>query len=152
MLRTKSGLPKHCSWNTDHHGKRRVRFRKAGFTIYLTGTPWGEAFMRAYAAALDGLKAQTTGERGAARTIPGSLNALCVSYYRSPDFKALRSSTQVMRRYIIESFRKEHGNNPVNRLAPQAHQGHHRRQVRHATCRQQLAQECCAYCLSLPSA
>ena len=32
MLRTKSGLPKHCSWNVDRHGKRRVRFRKAGFT------------------------------------------------------------------------------------------------------------------------
>ena len=28
MLRTRSGLPKHCSWNTDRHGKRRVRFRK----------------------------------------------------------------------------------------------------------------------------
>jgi hypothetical protein len=58
MLRTKSGLPKHCCWNTDHHGKRRVRFRKAGFTTYLTGTPWSEDFMRQYAAALDGVKAQ----------------------------------------------------------------------------------------------
>ena len=57
MLRTKSGLPKHCSWNTDHHGKRRVRFRKAGFTTYLTGTPWSEDFMRQYATALDGVKA-----------------------------------------------------------------------------------------------
>jgi hypothetical protein len=28
MLRTKSGLPKHCYWNTDRHGVRRVRFRK----------------------------------------------------------------------------------------------------------------------------
>ena len=30
MLRTKSGLPKHCSWAPDRHGKRRVRFRKSG--------------------------------------------------------------------------------------------------------------------------
>ena len=42
MLRTKSGLPKHCGWNADRHGTRRVRFRKDGFTTYLTGTPWSE--------------------------------------------------------------------------------------------------------------
>lgn len=54
MLRTKSGLPKHCSWNCDQHGKRRVRFRKGGFSTYLTGTPWSEDFMRQHAAALDG--------------------------------------------------------------------------------------------------
>ena len=59
MLRTKSGLPKNCSWNTDRHGRRRVRFRKSGFTQYLTGTPWAEDFMRQYAQAIDGLKAQT---------------------------------------------------------------------------------------------
>ena len=54
MLRTKSGLPKHCGWNIDRHGKRRVRFRKERFSTYLTGTPWSEDFMRQYAAALDG--------------------------------------------------------------------------------------------------
>ena len=60
MLRTKSGLPKHCCWNTDRHGKRRVRFRKDWFSTYLTGTPWSEDFMRQYATALDGVKAQRT--------------------------------------------------------------------------------------------
>jgi hypothetical protein len=39
MRRNKSGLPKYCGWNTDHHGKRRVRFRKNGFSTYLIGTP-----------------------------------------------------------------------------------------------------------------
>jgi hypothetical protein len=59
MIRTKSGLPKHCSWNLDREdGKRRVRFRWRGFSTYLTGTPWSEEFMRQYAAALDGVKAQ----------------------------------------------------------------------------------------------
>ena len=58
MLRTKSGLPKHCGWNLDQHGKRRVRFRKGGFSTYLTGTPWSDDFMRQYAAALDGVKAR----------------------------------------------------------------------------------------------
>jgi hypothetical protein len=42
MLRTKSGLPKHCCWNTDQRGNRYVRFRKAGFTTNLTGIPWSE--------------------------------------------------------------------------------------------------------------
>jgi integrase len=115
MLRTKSGLPKHCSWNVDRHGKRRVRFRWRGFSTYLTGTPWSEDFMRQYAAALDGVKAQAT-NAGAGRTIAGSLDALCVSYYRSPEFRGLEASTQKVRRYIIERFRSEHGKKPVSRL------------------------------------
>jgi hypothetical protein len=61
MLRTKTGLPKHCSWNVDREdGKRRVRFRWHGFSTYLTGTPWSEEFIRQYAAALDGVKAQAS--------------------------------------------------------------------------------------------
>ena len=64
MLRTKSGLPKHCCWNADRHGTRRVRFRKNRFTTYLTGTPWSEDFMRQYARALDSVKVQTTGKLG----------------------------------------------------------------------------------------
>ena len=115
MLRTKSGLPKHCSWNWDRHGKRRVRFRKGGFTTYLAGIPWSEDFMRQYAAALEGLKAQL-GNIGAERTKPGSFNALCVSYYRSPEFRGLKPSTQAVRRNIIERFRNEHGAKPLARL------------------------------------
>jgi integrase len=115
MLRTKSGLPKHCCWNTDHHGKRRVRFRKGGCSTYLTGIPWSEDFMRLYAAALNGVKEQTK-EVGAWRTDPGSVNALCVSYYRSPEFRDRKPSTQVMRRNIIEKFRLAHGNKPLKGL------------------------------------
>jgi integrase len=115
MLRTKSGLPKHCSWNVDRHGKRRVRFRKNNFSTYLTGAPWSEDFMRQYAAALDGLKEQAH-EIGAQRTKPGSINALCVSYYRSPEFRDLKPSTQTMRRNIIEKFRLAHGDKPLKGL------------------------------------
>jgi hypothetical protein len=86
MRRNKSGLPKHCSWNTDREdGKRRVRFRRGGFSVYLTGTPWSEDFMRQYAAAIDGVKAQPS-NIGMEHTKAGSFDALCVSYYRSPDF------------------------------------------------------------------
>ena len=116
MLRTKSGLPKHCSWNLDRHGKRRVRFRQAGFSTYLTGTPWSDDFMRQYASAIDGVKAKRT-EIAASRTKPGSLDALCVSYYRSPEFRGLKASTQAVRRNIIERFRVQHGIKPVKGLA-----------------------------------
>jgi integrase len=115
MLRTKSGLPKHCCWNTDRHGKRRVRFRKAGFTTYLTGTPWSEDFMRQYAAALDGIPTQT-GNIGEARTLPGTFNALCVRYYRSPDFLGLAPRIQQQRRNVLENFRAAHGNKPLKGL------------------------------------
>jgi integrase len=115
MLRTKSGLPKHCGWNTDHHGKRRVRFRKGGFSTYLTGIPWSEDFMRQYAQAVEGVQAQIA-NIGAERTIPGSLNALCVSYYRSPEYRELAPISQRNRRNVIERFRVEHGHKPVARL------------------------------------
>jgi integrase len=118
MLRTKSGLPKYCCWNTDHHGKRRrVRFRLRGFSTYLTGTPWSEDSMRQYATALDSIAAQAQ-DVGAARTKPGSIDALCVSYYRSPDFHKLKASTQRVRRNIIERFRIDYGSELLKELRP----------------------------------
>ena len=122
--RTKSGLPKHCVWAIDRHGKRRVRFRKGGFSIYIAGTPWGEDFMRQYAAALDGVKAQA-GNVGAERTKPGSFDALCVSYFRSPDFRGLRPSTQTARRNIIEPFRGAR-HETAEGFAPPTHRGRYR--------------------------
>ena len=116
MLRTKSGLPKHCSWNRDQHGKRRVRFRKGGFTTYLTGTPWSEDFMRQYSAALDGIEAQANNVGAGLRTNPGSFNALVVSYYRSPEFLGLKEITKADRRGIIENFRRVHGDKPLKKL------------------------------------
>ena len=114
-MRTKSGLPKHCSWNLDReNGKRRVRFRKAGYQTYIYGTPWSDDFMRQYAAALDGVKAQAN-NIGVDRTIAGSVDALIVSYYKLV-FPTLKPSTQAMRRNILERFRAEHGKNPVARL------------------------------------
>jgi hypothetical protein len=91
-----------------------VRFRKDGFSIYIAGTPWSEDFMRDYAAALEGLK-PTTGTIGAERTKPGTINALIVSYYALV-FPTLEPSTQRMRRNILERFRREHGDRPVDRI------------------------------------
>jgi integrase len=117
MRRNKSGLPKYCSWNVDRtDGKRRVRFRHGGVSIYLAGTPWGEDFMRQYAAALDSLKAPTA-NIGMERTKPGTINALIVSYYTLV-FPTIEPSTQKMRRSILERFRRDHGDKPVARLEP----------------------------------
>jgi integrase len=117
-MRTKNGLPKHCSWNLDReNGKRRVRFRKGGFSTYLNRTPWSEDFMRQYADALDGVKGAPN-EIGAERTITGSIDALIISYYKLV-FPTLKSSTRAVRRNILENFRAEHGKKPVARLEHQ---------------------------------
>jgi hypothetical protein len=113
VLRARNGLSKYCSWHIDRHGKRRVRFRKNGFSRYLTGTPWSEDFMRQYATALDCVSQVTPGSE---RTVAGTIDALVVSYYRSPEFKGLRETTKADYRFIIESFRKLHGDKPVKKL------------------------------------
>src|SRR5258707_2566889 len=119
MVRTKNGLPKHCSWNTDRHGKRRVRFRKGlGFSTYLTGIPWSEDFMRQRAAALEGVKLQAS-NIGAERTIAGTVDALVAVYLdpysTSSPFKTFGKETQRTRRCALESFRRAHGNKPLYR-------------------------------------
>jgi integrase len=111
MRRTKSGLPKHCGWNADQHGTRRVRFRKGGFSTYLTGIPWSEDFMRQYSAALEGIEARKA-NIGADRWPFGSLGSLIAAYLdcspgSSSPFKALRPATQKMRRRQLDRWRAE---------------------------------------------
>jgi hypothetical protein len=99
----RNGLPKFCGWNLDREGgTRRVRFRKNGFSTYLTGVPWTEAFMRQYGAALEGLKAQTT-NIGSERTVAGTVNALVAAYLdprSSSPFKTGAAETQRTRRHM----------------------------------------------------
>jgi integrase len=109
MLKTRSGLPKHCTWQKDRDGKRRVRFRRRGVSVYLTGIPWSEDFMRQYAVALEQEQNQQAQIGASKRTLPGSFSALCVSYYGSPEFRGLKASTQRVRHNILERFRAEHG-------------------------------------------
>jgi integrase len=85
-------------------------------SVYLTGIPWSEDFMRQYAAALEreqGQRAQIGADK---RTLPGSFSALCVSYYGSPEFRGLKASTQQVRRNVLERFRAEHGHRPLKDL------------------------------------
>jgi hypothetical protein len=75
-----------------------------------------------YAAALAGAAA-TPAAIGAARTLPGTVNAAIVSYLSSAAFAALASDTRAPRRRILERFRVEHGDKRVA-LLQRAHIGH----------------------------
>lgn len=114
-MRTKNGLPKHCVWVIDRHGKRRVRFNRHSWSMYLHGTPWSESFMRAYAAALDGQKALQNGN-AFERTPSNTLGALIKAYLdpaSSSLFKTRAPETQRTQRNILESFAREHGSKPL---------------------------------------
>ena len=110
----RNGLPEHCTWNIDRGGRRRrVRFRMRGVSAYLPGLPWSADFMTAYAAALARATARSaTTEIGAARTKPGSMNALIALYYKLV-FPTLGKGTQAMRRGILERFREDFGQDLV---------------------------------------
>lgn len=109
MIKTRSGLPKHCTYQSDASGKRRVRFRWRGISRYLHGIPWSPDFLKQYAAALEAEQNNRAKVGSETRSIPGSVSALIVTYYASPEFRDLRESTQKLRRGILERFRVQHG-------------------------------------------
>jgi integrase len=87
----------------------RCRGQKA---IPLPGLPGSEEFMAAYAAALAGIESATV-EIGASRTQPGTIDALCVSYYRSDAWTRLTEDTREGRYRVIERWRAAHGSKRV---------------------------------------
>ena len=94
------------------NGRVRYYFRRRGQkAILLPGLPGSEEFMAAYAAALQGID---VAEIGADRTLPGTVSALVVDYYRSDEWQnQLAEDTRKTRRRIIERFRAKHGNKRV---------------------------------------
>ena len=97
---------------TDRHGKPRFRYRRKGAsTVYLPGVPGSVEFAQAYADAVAGVT--TRREVGADRTIPGTINALVVAYYKSADFKVLGETTQRTYSGIIERIRRDYGHLPL---------------------------------------
>jgi len=91
----------------------RYYFRRRGQkAITLPGLPGSEEFMAAYAEAL--ADQPDTSDIGADRTLPGTINALVVDYYRSDEWQnQLSEDTRKTRRRIIERFRNKHGNKRV---------------------------------------
>jgi integrase len=99
-------LPRYVHGFVDRHGKPRFYFRRPGFeTKALHGLPFSAEFMSDYEAALAGQPPPV----GANRAPPGSMWALALSYFTSPEFRTLRPSTQRAYRGIIERLCKEHG-------------------------------------------
>lgn len=108
-MKRPSKMPPYVQAFVDRHGRSRYYFRKAGAPrIALPGMPWTPEFMAAYSAAKE-----KRVDNGAERTQPGTLSALAVSYYRSPEFLTLRPITQSTYRNVIERFRRDHGEKPV---------------------------------------
>jgi integrase len=95
------------------NGLVRYYFRRRGQkAIPLPGLPGSEEFMAAYAEAL--ADQPDTPDIGAGRTLPGTINALVVDYYRSDEWQnQLAEDTRKTRRRIIERFRTKHGNKRV---------------------------------------
>jgi integrase len=106
--------------NRDRKGQRvRYYFRRRGMkAIPLSGVPGSEEFMATYSAALAGIPDQHL-EIAANRTLPGTINALVVMYYKSDEWHALAADTQKTRRRIIERFRVQHGDKRVALLQPE---------------------------------
>lgn len=108
-MKNRRRLPKYVSEFADRHGKMRVRFRRKGQAEYYFQTvPWSAQFMQEYRACLDGAAAPVV-QPGASKTVPGSISALIVHYYGSPEFRRLAPGTQANYRSVIERFRAKHG-------------------------------------------
>jgi integrase len=101
----------------DRHGHARHYFRPTGAKAIPLPGPFGsEKFMVAYRTALMGSSAAGKPEIGASRTLPGTINALVVSYYRSHAWRDLEEETRKTRRRTIERFRERHGDKRVAML------------------------------------
>ena len=105
--------PKYCQGMIDRHGTARWYFRRPGYPRRaLPGLPWSPQFMTEYATAMDGQK----DDIGKSKTIPGSISALVISYYRSAEYLSLAESTKRTTRNILERFRAEHGHKRADHL------------------------------------
>jgi integrase/recombinase XerD len=97
----------------DRHGKPRFYLRRPGLKrVPLPGLPWSPEFMAAYEAAMAGQGAPIV--VGAARTKPGTVKAVVISYYAHRRWlENLSPASRKMRRPILERFREEHGDKRV---------------------------------------
>lgn len=95
---------------TDRHGVRRWRYRRKGKNVAL-GTDYGsDAFTERYEAAVRGDQAKTD------RLTPGTINALCASYYSSPGYLKLSPLTRKNYRAVLEKIRIEHAEKRVSHI------------------------------------
>lgn len=105
--------PKYVSHYRDRHGVLRWRYREPGKPQSQTRATFGSPeWLRWY----DDAQAARPKPIGADRTKPGTVHALCVSYYASARFKTKAKTTQTTYRGIIERWRVKAGDAPVSAL------------------------------------
>lgn len=98
----------------DRHGKVRRYVRLPGRKrVPLPGKPGTPEFNAAYEAAIAHADDAPRAAIGAGRTVPGTVNAVVISYLNSPTFKAGAPDTVRTRRNILERFRAEHGDKRI---------------------------------------
>lgn len=107
-------LPDNVTEYTDRHGRKRYRWRRAGYPPYsfksLPGTP---EFLAELAAC------QAVEPRGIAkRAVPGSFDDLAARFYASTAWQNMKPITRSTYRNIIERFREKHGTKPVALMTP----------------------------------
>jgi integrase len=108
-------LPRYVHGYLDRHGKPRHYLRQLGRKdVPLPGLPWSVEFMEAYEAAKNQAGSVVI---GAKRTVPGTVAEAVARYLGSGAFTSeLATSTQGMRRAILERFRVEHGDKRLRKL------------------------------------
>ena len=98
-------------------GQTYYYLRRPGFPrVRLPGPYGGLEFREAYDRAMAAPVAPVP--IGASRTIPGSMNALIVSFYRSARFQNLKASTATVYRGFLEKLRVEHGEKRAAGMQP----------------------------------
>lgn len=108
--------PPHVSHYRDRHNVLRWRFRAKGKPESQTRAVYGSDDWLAWYS--EAMTAQPK-PIGQDRVKPGTINALCVSYYASGEFKTKRESTRKTYRGILENWRKGAGDKPVVLLRPE---------------------------------
>jgi integrase len=106
--------------NRDRHNATvRHYFRKPGMkAVPLPGLPGSAEFMAAYATALAETSGAVKPEVGAERTLPGTIDALVVSFYKTDNkwLNVFKEETRRAWRPHIEHFRARHGAKRVRTL------------------------------------
>jgi integrase len=104
----------------NRHGKVDTYFRRAGQKLArLPGVPGSDEFMLAYNTALGTPVTQVKTEPGAARTKPGTIDALITRYIASGTFQIARSSSQAQYMRILKMLRTGFGDLHIAKLERQ---------------------------------
>jgi hypothetical protein len=97
-------------WVDRRNGQPRYYFRRPGFPrVPLPGSPYSAEFEAAYREAMAGQRAPVIDKRR--QFLPGTMNALAVSYFTSVGFRSLKPSTQSFYRSLIDRLCKDAGDN-----------------------------------------